>query len=170
MPLAKRFKLGLGSCWGNTAAPSAVNPEEEKKEEKKEEEEAKPYDFSKHPEHAVWRLAAAAAATSRHHPTQEDALVPWSHAAAAEGATSHLCTLAPVAAGTGLATLFLRTTLSPVSLAKRLHTDFFDDSNVSVKVSLANTTPAARRFRFPAQAAWQASKPQGVGGARCCRV
>lgn len=135
MPLTKGFKLGLGSCWGGgTAASStAVNTEEEKKKEVKK--EVKPYDFSKHPEHTMWRLAAAAAAGSRHHPVPEDALVPWSHAAAAGGATSDVCTLAPVAAGAGLATLFLRTTLSPTSLAKRLHTDFFDDSNLSVKVS-----------------------------------
>ena len=159
MLLAKRFKLGLGSCWGHTATPTPDTAvEEEKKEEPKK--EVKPYDFSKHPEHAVWRLAAAAAAASRHHPAQDDALVPWSHAAAAEGATSDVCTLAPVA-GAGLATLFLRTTLSPTSLAKRLHNDFFDDSNLSVKVSFWQVHPPLLSGFDPLKSS-RAPPPPGV--------
>eukprot|EP00752_Nemacystus_decipiens_P003276 g3032.t1 len=145
MPLAKRFKLGLSSCWGHTATPtSAVNTEEEKKEKK----EVKPYDFSRHPEHAVWRRAEAAAARTRHHPSPEDYLVPWSHAAAAKGATSNVCTLAPVP-GAGLATLFLRTTLSPTALANRLHAEFFDDSSLSVKPHGGDDKAGKKKTKSP---------------------
>ena len=130
MPLAKRFKLG--SCFGGGAVPDT--PAEPKKEEKEEEEEvAKPYDFSKHTEHTVWRLAVAAAEGTKHCPTYEDALIPWSHPTAEEGSTSEVCTLAPVG-GPGLATLFLRTTLSASGLAQKINVDFFEDK-LTVKVS-----------------------------------
>ncbi len=126
MPLSKRFKLG--SCFGGGATQdTAAEPQKEKKED------VKPYDFSKHSEHTVWRLAVAAAEGTKHCPTYEDALIPWSHPSAAEGATSEVCSLAPVG-GPGLATLFLRTTLSASSLATRLNIDFFEEK-MDVKVS-----------------------------------
>lgn len=162
MILAKRFKLGLGSCWGNTAAPSTPA---EAVEEVQEEEEVKPYDFSKHPEHNVWRFAVAASAASKHQPAPEGALVPWSHAAAAEGATSDVCTLAP-APGAGLATLFLRTTLSPTALAKRLHTDFFEDSKLSVKVSSHVESPLlGRSLSLSSCRVSHTAVPTGLDGA-----
>lgn len=132
MPRAKGFNLGLCSCLGHSTAASSAVSAEEKKEETKE--EMKPYDFSNHKEHTECRLAVAASAGSKHHPVPDDDLVPWSHATAAEGATSEVCTLAP-APGAGLGTLFLRTTMSPTVLAKRLLAEFFDESKLSVKVS-----------------------------------
>lgn len=137
MPLAKHFKLGLTSCWGSRANHSGDNMEEEKKEAK-----TQPYDFSQHAEHTVWGLAAAAAAATKHHPTPEDVLVPWSHAAAASRA-AEVCTFAP-APGAGRATLFLRTTLTAGTLASRLNRDFFRDLKLSVK-KVSPTSTSIRR-------------------------
>lgn len=136
MPHAKHFKLGLTSCWGcgtNHAAGDGDFLGEEKVAETKKTHES--YDFNQHPEHAMWRLATAAAAASKHHPTPGDVLVPWSHHAASEsGGTSEVCTLEP-APGAGRATLFLRTTLTAGTLANRLNRDFFKYSKMDVNVS-----------------------------------
>lgn len=101
------------------------------------------YDFNQHAEHAVWALATAAAASSKHHPRPEDVLVPWTHAASeSSSSSSDVCTLEPTP-GAGRATLFLRTTLAAVTLANRLNRDFFKYSRLKVKVS-----PRAIRAKY----------------------
>lgn len=124
MPLAKRFKLGLSSCFGGGISPPTDKGEEN-------ETASKPYDFTQHREHATWSLAVAAAAATKNRPTPEDALVPWSHtiSAASDDGASEVCTFAPLC-GAGRATLFLRSTLTASALATKLNKDFFEDKLV----------------------------------------
>ncbi|CAM9185977.1 unnamed protein product [Scytosiphon promiscuus] len=133
MPLAKRFKLGLASCWGGGATSYGDSKDGKKEPERKQEEEPKPkpYDFTQHPEHADWSRAVAASAAIKHLPSPEDAMIPWSHVGSVpDGA--EVCTLNPVS-GAGRATLFLRTTFTATVLAKRLKKDFAEFSNLTIK-------------------------------------
>lgn len=144
MPLAKRFKLSLGSCWGGGATPYGDSKDGEKQSEGKEEEEPKPkpYDFTQHPEHADWSRAVAAAAAIKHLPSPEDDMIPWSHVGSVPGGAG-VCTLNPVS-GAGRATLFLRTTFTASVLAERLKKDFAEFSNLTIKVSRCQKSTLTR--------------------------
>lgn len=133
MPLAKRFKLSLASCWGSGATTYGDSKDVETEPKAEEEPKPKPYDFTQHPEHADWSHAVAAAAAIKHLPSPEDALIPWSHIGSVAG-DAEVCTLKPVS-GEGRATLFLRTTFTASVLAKRLKNDFAEFSNLTIKVS-----------------------------------